>query len=99
MITSYIHEKLTWVCVIEYPDKPYHILTTKAPTVVAQPLDQPVPTSSGKLLYYRRFYDITSAEKHKLMLNRISQTSLEATIRRLNPQKEDLTHTLLDQMG
>lgn len=97
MTIDYIHEKPAWVCIIEYPDKAYHILTTIKPMDLAKSLYQPSTVSTGRLIYFRRFCDITNAQMHELVLNRISQKSLKATICRENPQMEDLTEELLFQ--
>lgn len=98
MVIDYIYERMAWVCVVEYPDKAYRILTTTEPIVLAQSLCQTARTPTGKLLYFRRFCDLTNAKMHELVLTRISQTSLKATICRDNPQMGDLMQTFLLQI-
>lgn len=54
--------------------------------------------SSNKILFFREFPDSLSALGYRIMLTKLSENSLIKVILQYNPNKEDMTDKLIEQI-
>lgn len=89
-----------WVYIMEYDKKKRQIGLTGNLQKSIQQVSKGKPvgsTTAGKLVFYRCFPDTLSALGFRLLLLRLSDSSVERIVHSINPAKTDLAITVLSE--